>query len=585
MKYTVSSYGVKSKKTGVTGLAGMKKNGVFRKGGLERVCNLVLAGGALKTREQRMHIRTLNSADGLHGDDTLAYADSGKLYYGGLEISGLYLTLGKKDIYKLGKFLVIFPDMAFVNTENLQDYGYLSASTSAAGAIASVVNSAFSSFEYTVAEELPEQGVSGEYVAIQDENKAWSVKKYNGSGWQDEKTYIKLQTGGMGQPFRPGDVVLSTGFEKIGLTTFEVIKQTNDMIYVEGFIDGKANLGRHTVTRYIPEFDFVAVSGDRLVGVRRGADSDGEYVCKMYASAMHTPFNFLPEAGGLELTLNVCGAFTGMCDFLGAPVAFTESEIIEGRYKSGQLVASIIKGYGVERGAHKSIACANGRLYYKSSVGVCEYDGSYPECISSPIGALGIGEAGAPAVYNKGKYYIKLTDNKSQSAIYVYDIKEKLWFMQDDPSITAFACRGDDVYALSELDGGAALLLLDGESASEADREYLTDEAALREGDVLWELVSSDIGTDSFDSIRPIRVVIRLIKELGSNISIGIIYDEATLPEREFTTDAQISGAVTVPITLRRCDTFKLKISGSGRCKIFGYAVQMREGGVNYGWR
>ncbi len=588
MKYTVSYDKQKSKYISAPRLSLIKKNGFFGKGELKKAYNLTLDNGVLKTRKRRALVRSFSSVDGLFGDDTLAYVENGKLYYGGLEITGVHLTLGKKDIHKLGNYLIIYPDGVYVNTANTSEYGYLATTYASPSCAVFTVDESLSEISYSAVESEPETATEGELCAVRDGDGEYVVKRYDGTSWVKIKTYIRIQASGIGLPFFVGEYLVASGFKKLGLDVFKIHEKTDITVYAEGvaFITNGEKIRNIELKRYMPTFDFVTVSGDRLVGVRRGADESGNYVCKMYASATGTPFGFLPQAGGCELSLNICGAFTGLCDYVGQPVAFTESEIIEGRYKNGALIASLIKGYGVDSGAHNSVVCANGRLYYKSKDGICRYDGSYPESISEDLGVLALTDCGAPAAFFKGKYYIKLTNSDSQNTIYVYDIDKKLWCTQDDPGICFFACRGGDLYAASVGANGGKLILFDAEGMSEDEKSYLEDDDGYKyEDDISWSLESSDVGYESFEGLYPIRLMLRAHKASGSSISAGVCYDRAHTPEKEISSDAGLGGAVSIPIPMRRCDTFTVRVQGKGDCEILGYAAQVHEGGLVNRWK
>lgn len=582
MKYRASKINIKNETEGVTAFRGIKQG----KNGLKDMLNLKCgADGSMTVRAKRGYIRPFSSGNGLFADDTLAYVDSQKLYYGGQEVSGIALTPGEKTILKIGSFLMVFPDKVYVNLDDPTRYGAMSLSLDIANTRVYPVSSSKVEIKCTEVTELPDEPTNGAYFAIRQSDGSVVLKRYLNKAWQICKPLVKIDSSLFGTLFNVGDTVVIDSLKNYIGESAKILYRDSGSIIVEGFIESSTMFYNVTLKRIVPDFDYVTVSGNRLCGVRRGKDHNGEYVCKMYASAIGEPFNFCADKGAVEASVEISGAFTGICDYLGLPVAFGENEIIETRIKNGSLLFTTVKSYGVERGAHNSIASANGVVYYKSKDGICRYDGSYPERILPLEESVWAENVSSPAIYVNGKYYIKITDNNSKSAIYIYDEELETWTKENDPGIKSFACRGRSIYAQYESGGNQGLMLLNYGLSNESERGYCSDEGyPIPEGDVAWSFESAEIGTDSFSGVCPVRAVIRMKKPEGVRVSVGVIYD-GVKDERETTVDGETVGAITVPVPLRRCDTFRLTVRGVGQCTLLGYAVEMRQGGVSRAWR
>jgi hypothetical protein len=541
------------------------------------------AGASVKTRGRRAAIRALYRGEGFFGDDTLAYVDGGKLYYGGQEIIGLNLSSGEKTLLKLGNYLMVFPDQVYVNVNDHTQYGSMNSTYSAFGGGVATVNSSGTTLSYTVVEQLPSDAVKGVYCAIK-ENGVLVMKYYNGDLWENVKTYVKVSASGIGASFAVGDVVHCTGLKFVAENHFTIAKRENSALYYDGVLDKSYAVSTFSLKRVIPTFDYVTVSAGRLVGVLRGKDKDGKYISRIYASRVNDPFNFAVEAGGIMTDVDICGPFTGICDYLGAPIAFSESEIVECRVKNGAFITTLIKGYGVQDGAHKSICQTRGALYYKSRYGICRYDGSYPELISEDIGRTYITKNGSPAIACGEKYYVCLEDEEKKENIYVYDVCDRLWYSEGGFDVICFAlCKGH-LYALCGYDEEYSIMLMDYDSASEDMRSYLVQDGYLFvEPKVRWRFESASIGIESFGSVCPIRILLRIQKPQRDMLDIGLIYGDG-IQENVVSVENAASGTVTVPITPQRCDSFRIIVSGEGQAEIFGFKACYRDGGIENGW-
>jgi len=583
VKYAQGIKNINSVSYAVTELGGINKRGNARNGALYSATDMSSrAFPYLCPRARRATVRKLSSPDGLHGDDTLAYVDGGRLYYGGLEISGLTLSDGEKDILKLGKYLLIFPDEVYFNTANESDFGAMSVGFTAQNGRVCCVDTQLNEITYAIVTKEPDGASVGDWCAIQGSDGALRLKRFDGYVWNEAETLLKLSASGIGASFRDGDTVECNGLDGIS-TGFRIVKRSEDALYFEGTVSAAVSLGAFGVSRTVPIFDCQTVSGGRLYGVRRGRDKSGNLVCRIYASAENDPLVFSGLGGGAMMDIDIAGAFTGICDYLGSAVAFSESDIVETRIKNGALIGTVIKGYGLESGAKRSIASAGGALYYKSSVGVCIYDGSYPERISDCLGGgVSVAEHGCPAIFASGKYYIKLNDRELGSAIYVYDTENGLWSRETDPGVKRFAKRRENVYALLE---SGELILLDSEQADENELTYCSGSGypIIEEG-FAWSFETAEIGSDNLKSVCPVRLALRLVKNKDSEVKIGVIYDGQTICG-ETVVGRETFGAVSVPIPLKRADTFRLRISGSGECVFKGFAVQYRAGGEAKAWR
>ena len=405
MNYADVTARVNNKKAVVSDFSGINRYSGQR--GLKDCENLCASEMPfLAVRGRRAALRALSSPQGIYADDTLAYVDGNRLYYGALEVSGLYLSSGEKQILRLGKYLIVLPDEVYCNTQDISDCGSMSAYfSSETGVSVSCVDEELSPIlSYGVTTDEPDGANIGEYCAIKNDDGTYVIMQFDGNVWNEIKSYIKIAGSGIGAGFNVGDTVHCSGLGNVIGNHFTVTHKTADALFCEGAIAAAFTAMSVSIQRIFPRFDFCTVSEGRIYGVRRGRDKGGDFVSRIYASAKNDPFNYSPYCGGMYADVDISGAFTALCDRVGTPIAFSESDIVEIHSSGGWLYPHVIHCYGVESGAHKSAVCDSGIIYYKSSVGVCAYDGSYPECISGSLGRkLKCSEEGSPAICVGGK--------------------------------------------------------------------------------------------------------------------------------------------------------------------------------------
>ncbi len=582
MKYTSSEIKVKRSMAFKNSFNGM----YCEKNAVKDILNLKCRpDGSLFVRPSRGYIRDFTDVNGIFADETLAYVDGQRLYYGGNVVDGIVLTPGEKQLLKIGSYLMVFPDGVYVNVDNPTKCGEMSLKIKMANVSAGLVDKDMKEIKCTVVDEYPEDAVNGCYYAVIGSDGTVTIKRYLNQVWEIAPTLVRINGTGLGDYFNVGDRITVERLENYIGSSAKVLWQNGNSLVVEGFIAVRRMFYNLYVKRSVPLFDYATVSGNRLYGVRRGRDASGDYVCRMYASAVGEPFNFYTDKGAMQADIEISGAFTGICDYLGSPVVFGENEIIETRVKNNSLVFTNVKGRGAERGASGSIAGANGVVYYKSRDGVCRYDGSFPERLLPLDECVWNDEIKTVGIYANGKYYIKITDNELKTAIYIYDEELKAWSRENDIGIKGFACRGRSIYATYENSGKQGLVLLNYGTSDENERQYCSSEGyPVSENEVSWSFEGAEIKADGFEGLLPVRAILRIKKEAGSHVAVGVIYD-GMKNANEIVIDRELCGAVAIPIPLARCDTFRLTVRGSGECELFGYAVEMRKGGAAGIWK
>lgn len=312
--------------------------------------------------------------------------------------------------------------------------------------------------------------------------------------------------------------------------------------------------GTVTVAREVPDMDFICVNENRLWGCKGTT---------IYASKLGDPTNF-NVFDGLSTDSWVSGTvdadeFTACVSYLGYPMFFKETGI----YKvfgdrPANFQWSSATEMGVMAGSHKSLAVANDTLFYLSRSGICAYTGSFPTVISEPLGRNTRFQDAVAASDGK-KYYVSMSDGTDYS-LYVWDTRLGMWFREDDSRAVDFAVVKSMVYMLKS----TGLWELD------SPITYRTD------GPVPWSCEFADAvryyettGSGSENKKGLLRLRIRCELESGATMAVHVQYDSSGEWEEVYSMTSTAKKSFNIPLILRRCDHYRLKLTGSGMARVF----------------
>lgn len=347
----------------------------------------------------------------------------------------------------------------------------------------------------------------------------------------------------------------------IGKEYVEDLSGSNDymLYYLEREISVSETLhSKVTIERTVPDLSFAFCHDNRLWGVEKD---------KIYASKLGDPFNFndysLIASSAWTVGVASSGEFTGGIAYNGYPTFFKEDSIIRvsGNYPSQYSTYETANVPGVAKGSGKSLAIANGYLYYLSSEGVCGYSGSYPTVIGENIGeVLSSGVAGA----GSDKYFLEAERippvasdipplGKGGKVVYVYDTRRRAWTKEEALEAVGFTDIGRDLYALTE-DG---IYLLDSDKASgdaEEDFDSFVEFAPIYDSHLTKKGLS--------------KLHISLEVAEGANVSISISYDNGEWIKAKDISSTERQ-TFNIPLTIRRCGTYRIKFEGKGNYIIY----------------
>ena len=547
----------------------------------------------LSPRHKRGIYATPNNPQGMVAKDDLCYIDGGDFIIAENRVSMELTTNDKKpkNLISMGAYVIIMPDKKYINTVPKDDGSYEHGNIEASVKTTTPVTFKMCKVD---GEEYDKMSVQATPPAEPNNMDLWidtsgtphQLKQYSSTTamWSViATTYIKISATGIGKPFSVNDGVTISGVENLpDLNASMVIwAKGEDYIVVAGLLDQVTTQDTPiTIERKMPNMDFIIESENRLWGCRYGTALNGEIVNEIYASKLGDFKNWNCFMGistdSYVASVGSDGQFTGAITHLGYPLFFKENCLhkVYGNYPANyQIQTTACRG--VQKGSDRSLAIVNEVLYYKSYLGVCAYDGSLPQEVSSALGDIRYYNAVAGALGNK--YYISLQTpewgwipeeekygERMGDKLFVYDTLKGMWHKEDDTGAWVFCnCRGDLYYI------------------DYADRQIKTVKgtAGVAEDErIEWEAITGIIGTDSPDKKYISRIDVRMSLQVGTRVILSAEYDSSGEWEHLFTMAGTNLRSFAVPIKPKRCDHLRLRIEGLGDAKIYSICKKI-EGG------
>lgn len=524
---------------------------------------------------------------GLIAKDTLCYTDGNCFVMDGYRLD-MGLDSREKSLVSMGAYVIILPDKKYVNTADLTDWGNIEASfvsTQTVSFTLCTLDGAPVSPDYSQP-ETPESPADGA-LWLDTGSAPAALRQWSESTglWAAvPTTYVKITSANLGKAFEAGDGVSISGLtgtlldaetgveiQNPGLGelegSFVIQAKGDDYIVVIGLLESPAAINSPvTVERRMPNMDFVIESENRLWGCRYGLSAGGQVVNEIYASKLGDFKNWNCFQGvstdSYVVSLGTDGAFTGAVNHLGFPLFFKENCIhkVYGSYPAAYQTQTV-NCRGVQRGSEKSLAAVGEVLYYKSSSGVCAYDGSLPREVSAPLGDTPYHSATAAGLGNK--YYISMADPQGVYHLFVFDTARGLWHREDNTRAGLWCRARNELYFLDCADGKIKTVLGTGEKAEEA---------------VSWMAQTGCLGLSSPDSKYISRLNLRLRMDPGAKLTVYIDYDSEDRWTPVCTLECGTLRSFTVPVRLRRCGHFRLRLEGRGDVQLYSIVKTLENG-------
>lgn len=532
----------------------------------------------LSPRPQRGLYAESGENYGLISKDALCYVDGEDFVINDYHVP-MKLNSEPKTLISMGAYVIIMPDKKYVDTENFATQTQFNIEEE---------NTTTGQTTFTLCKldgtEYKDATVSNTEPSDPQNLDLWidtsttpnSLKQYAATTelWTSiATTYIKISSIGIGVGIAEGDGVAISGITDTSLAdlnnTMVVWARGDDYIVVVGMLKELKTQAANkpiTVTRKMPNMDFIIESGNRLWGCRYGVALNGEVVNEIYASKLGDFKNWNSFAGistdSYVASVGTDGQFTGAITYLGYPIFFKENHMhkVYGNYPANYQVQTTACR-GVQKYCSKSLAIVNETLYYKARSGVCAYDGSLPTEISSAFGDISYSNAVAGALGNK--YYISMMDEDEIYHLFVYDTAKGMWHREDNTHALQFCANRGDLYYIDDTDKWIKSVKGSG----------TTEKLPIK-----WEAVTGIIGTDSPDKKYISRLDVRLLLNPGSTVTFYAEYDSSEVWEHLHTMVGTTLRTFPVPIRPKRCDHLRLRIVGQGDAKIYSICKTIEQG-------
>ena len=515
-----------------------------------------------------------------------------------------YVASGDKQLIAMAAYIVVLPDMIYVNTADTSDSGRIEDrfEDRVCKWTATVVDYNGEPATYTQALE-PDGNVSnGEtWHVTGDKPKLMRYDDERGD-WYEIGSYLRVVATkyvpeimsqmvlaiALKKKLTAGDAVRISGLGE----PFEKAKQVyevedapgNDkavsVIIVEGIIgqsaiDVQATAANPVVIeRNIPKLDYACESGNRLWGCYYGPGADGKLINEIYCCARGDFFRWGlgladNEDAPVTFSIGTDGAWTGAVNYDGYPTFFKERVMHRvGGYGASGFALYDTPCMGVARGAHRSLAVVGNILYYKSTGAVMGFDGSTPVPVSDALGRLS-GYTSAVGGACGGKYYMALNKSGADRHIYVLDTDKGLWHREDDTEIESMAAGGENLWMIAV----DRRMTSDGEVVT---HRILTAEptpgaigSEIEEEPVRWYAETGIIGLETTDAKYLTKLVLKMRLEAGASVRVSVQYDSSGIWKQIMATETPRLKTVPMSIIPMRCDHMRLRLDGVGDCKVF----------------
>lgn len=474
----------------------------------------------LSTRPRRLLKGTLGEPGGLFSWDGLCWVDGTNFCFNG-EVKG-QVTQGEKVFASLGANIVIFPDKCYYNVD------------------------------------------TGKFGSMESEWSGGSLSFSDGVLYGEEAEANAVSCAGVNWAdyFSAGDAVSIGGCTVNPGNNLSVVIRAIDgetlYFYENTFTlgaDGSAYTenGDLSIKRTVPDLNFLCENENRLWG----CSETTIYACKPGDIFNWNVYDGL-DTDAYAVDSGSAGAFTGCISFRGYPTFFKENHIFKvyGSVPSNFEVLGS-STLGLAEGCSKSLAIAGETLFYLSRSGIMAYTGGIPQPMGASFGTARFKNAvgGSDGL----KYYVSMQSEDEGWGLYVYDTQAGFWHQEDDTRAMAFARLRGNLYMLNE----------QGQLWIVGNPQEIPDNA-VQEECVEWIAEFADFTDESPNRKGLSKLQIRLELDPGATVDVWLQFDSDGIWHKVRQTLGEgKKRSCYLPIIPRRADHYRLKLTGTGGCRIF----------------
>lgn len=346
--------------------------------------------------------------------------------------------------------------------------------------------------------------------------------------------------------FKKGDTVTISGCgEELddNNRTFTIQKVVGNTLYgTENVFVAGVEPGLVTITRKVPELDFICEAENRLWGC-----NNTENV--IYISALGDPTKMYTYEGlttdSFATAVGSPGDFTGCCRY-GSSVLFFKEDKIHKILGTGPADYTLYSYdvEGIQARSDRSAVVINEVLYYKGTHGIYAYDGGVPTLISECFGERIFYDAVAGT--DGVSYYVSMRDERYVWYLFSYNTTTGIWTLEDKGFEARDAMRvGMELYFLDK----EGQLWKENAVSDVSRSEWMMQFAPL------YETMN---GKKTYS-----RILLRAELPKGSYMVIEIRCDGGRWMELGKIV-GKSDGVVPIRIPVNRCDKFEIKLRGKG---------------------
>jgi hypothetical protein len=155
---------------------------------------------------------------------------------------------------------------------------------------------------------------------------------------------------------------------------------------------------------------------------------------------------------------------------------------------------------------------------------------------------------------------------KSEDGVYhmfVYDTVKGVWHKEDNIRVDLLHSFNGELYAIEHDTKDIITMLGSGTS---------------REEKVEWMVESGPQGMSAPDMKYVSRLLIRASLDVGSKMTVSIQYDSIGDWEKVCQMTVTSLRSFSVPVRLRRCDHYRIRIEGEGDARIYSITKTIEQG-------
>lgn len=309
------------------------------------------------------------------------------------------------------------------------------------------------------------------------------------------------------------------------------------------------------IERLCPDIEFVIENNNRLWGV---CNEDNT----IRASKLGDPTNWEYFSGSsidsYAATQGSDGIWTG-CAAYSSHLLFFKENCIHRLYGSSPATYQITstEANGIEEGSECSAVVIDDYVYYKSAVGIMRYAGGRPELISECFGNEKYKNAVAGT--DGKKYYVSMINSNNEPEMLVYDTRKALWHREDSIRAEMF-CKYNGELLFSDSEGFVWII---------------GDSQTIEDNELEWfaELGPFDEYIEDKKAFSKLKMRYSLSE--GAYMEIWIQHDDGDWILAEELLD-HMDRAGVVKVIPRRCDKFRIRLEGKGRCIVESILRQYR---------